>query len=80
MILAVINGGLGLQLVANSKSGEIAYGVVAGVMGLGYAGVVALKRKSGGNKNERVDKVLRGGRRSPDEMGSEELQPVVFKQ
>ena len=30
--LGIINGGLGLKLSANTKSGEIAYGVVAGVM------------------------------------------------
>lgn len=32
MILAVINGGLGLKLAANTTGGEIAYGVVAGVV------------------------------------------------
>lgn len=45
MILAIINGGLGLQLAANTVGGEIAYGVIAGVVGLLYAGVVATKRK-----------------------------------
>ena len=35
-ILAIINGGLGLQLAANTKGGEIAYGVVAGLVGLLY--------------------------------------------
>lgn len=29
--LGVINGGLGLQLAANTRAGEIAYGVLAGV-------------------------------------------------
>ena len=32
--LAIINGGLGLQLSNNTKKGEIAYGVIAGVMWL----------------------------------------------
>lgn len=30
--LGIINGGLGLKLAANTRNGEIAYGVVAGVM------------------------------------------------
>lgn len=46
MILAVINGGLGLKLAANSKNGKIAYGVVAGVVGLAYILLVAFKRKN----------------------------------
>jgi len=45
MILAVVNGGLGLKLAANTKHGEIAYGVVAGVIALVYALVVVFKRK-----------------------------------
>ena len=39
-IMAIVNGGLGLQLAARLGSrtigGEIAYGVVAGVVGLVY--------------------------------------------
>jgi hypothetical protein len=45
MILAVINGGLGLQLAANSRTGEIVYGVLAGVMAVLYVVVVVVKRK-----------------------------------
>jgi hypothetical protein len=45
MILAVINGGLGLQLAANTRSGEIVYGVLAGVMAVLYVVVVVVKRK-----------------------------------
>lgn len=79
MILAVINGGMGLKLAANSKSGKIAYGAVAGVMGLGYILATALKRKTGArNSNERVHSVLRG--KNGDEAGSEELQPVIYPQ
>ncbi|KAJ8068511.1 hypothetical protein OCU04_004061 [Sclerotinia nivalis] len=40
IVLAVINGGLGLQLASNTKNGEIAYGVIAAFMGLFYIGVV----------------------------------------
>jgi len=58
MILAVINGGLGLQLAANTKGGEIAYGVVAGVVAVVYAVVVIFKRKNTETKwggREKVD-------------------------
>ncbi|KAK6597168.1 integral membrane protein [Botrytis cinerea] len=33
IVLAVINGGLGLQLAANTRNGEIAYAVIAAFMG-----------------------------------------------
>jgi len=46
IILAVINGGLGLKLAANTHGGEIAYGVVAGVIAVAYAATVVLKKKS----------------------------------
>ena len=36
VLLGMINGGLGLELARNTKKGEIGYGVVAGVMGVGY--------------------------------------------
>jgi hypothetical protein len=36
-----------LQLAANSKHGEIAFGVVAGVVALLYAAIVLVKRKDG---------------------------------
>lgn len=40
-IMAMVNGGLGLKLAANTTGGEIAYGVVAGVVGVAYiAGAV----------------------------------------
>jgi hypothetical protein len=45
MVLAVVNGGLGLRLAANSKTGEIVYGVLAGVMCVVYIVVVVIKRK-----------------------------------
>jgi hypothetical protein len=41
VLLGIVNGGLGLQLAANTTAGEIAYGVVAGVVGLGYITTVA---------------------------------------
>ena len=39
LLLAVINGGLGLKLSDNTKSGEIAYGVIAGLVFLLYLAV-----------------------------------------
>lgn len=66
--LGIINGGLGLKLSSNTKKGEIAYGVVAGVMWLVWM-VVAVgyeaRRKSGRN-GERGEKVLGSNRGSED--------------
>lgn len=53
ILLGMINGGLGLQLADNSMGGTIAYGVVAGTVGLFYCGgmvVVELKRWRQGQK------------------------------
>jgi len=47
MACGIINGGLGLKLAANTKKGEIAYGVVAGVVGVVYVVLVGVKRKGG---------------------------------
>lgn len=51
LILGVVNGGLGLKLAANSMKGEIAYGVIVGVIALLYIAVVLFtglsKRNSG---------------------------------
>lgn len=54
IVLAVINGGLGLQLSDNTIKGEIAYGVVAGVMFLLYLAVlgVAYWRKGHQSRGE----------------------------
>ncbi|KFZ13412.1 hypothetical protein V502_06623 [Pseudogymnoascus sp. VKM F-4520 (FW-2644)] len=46
IILAVVNGGLGLQLARNTRGGEIAYGVVAGVALLVYLGAAAYSVKA----------------------------------
>ncbi|KFY13068.1 hypothetical protein V492_03505 [Pseudogymnoascus sp. VKM F-4246] len=46
IILAVVNGGLGLKLAGNSRGGEIAYGVVAGVALLVYLVATALSSKT----------------------------------
>ena len=54
ILLGMINGGLGLKLAANSTGGMIAYGVVAGVIGVTYLVVVVgfewKKAKSGANQ------------------------------
>lgn len=48
MLLAIVNGGLGLQLAANTTGGEIAYGVIAGIVGVVYiAGAVFGGKKKG---------------------------------
>jgi len=41
--LGIVNGGLGLKLVGNTRNGEIAYGVVAGVMWITWMAVVIFK-------------------------------------
>ncbi|KAF7935339.1 uncharacterized protein EAE97_008246 [Botrytis byssoidea] len=53
IVLAVINGGLGLQLAANTRNGEVAYAIVAAFMGASYIGVVILTsmRKKRLNRN-----------------------------
>lgn len=38
--MGIINGGLGLQLAANSTKGEMAYGIVAGIIGLVWIAVI----------------------------------------
>lgn len=55
MLLGVVNGGLGFQLAANTKSGEIAYGVVAGFMGVAYIGVVIAAAVRGKARPRRGD-------------------------
>lgn len=42
MVLGAINGGLGLQLSANTVKGEIAYGVIAGIVFCIYVFVTVL--------------------------------------
>ncbi|KFY22785.1 hypothetical protein V493_06316 [Pseudogymnoascus sp. VKM F-4281 (FW-2241)] len=61
IILAVVNGGLGLELAGNTRGGEIAYGVVAGVALLVYLGAAAysVKSKKTGEKVKDKDE-LRG--------------------
>jgi hypothetical protein len=46
MILAVINGGLGLQLANNTKDGKIIYGALAGMSACVYVAVVLSRRKT----------------------------------
>lgn len=40
ILLGMLNGGFGLKLAANSTGGNIAYGVVAGVIGATYVAVL----------------------------------------
>jgi hypothetical protein len=42
IICAVINGGLGLQLAADTTNGEIAYGVVVGAMFVIYVVIILI--------------------------------------
>ncbi len=46
--MSVVNGGLGLQLAANTKKGEIAYAVIGAVVVVTYGVLAVIKRKGGG--------------------------------
>ncbi|KAL9027492.1 MAG: hypothetical protein Q9196_003994 [Gyalolechia fulgens] len=74
IVLAVINGGLGLQLSGNTVQGEIAYGVIVAFMSLVYLAVLAVaystrgtspagetgEKMTGGEKIERGGKEMDG--------------------
>lgn len=66
ILLGAINGGLGLQLSANTTSGEIAYGVIAGVVFVIYVvvDVMAIKNDKRKSKGETGEKML-SSRESP---------------
>ncbi len=72
MLLAVVNGGLGLKLANNTKNGEIAYGVVAGVIGLIYIIFAVFKRKgSSSSMLARKEVVVENGHGFVDERESQ---------
>lgn len=50
ILLGMLNGGFGLKLAANSPGGNIAYGVVAGVIGATYVTVMVHSEVTGGSK------------------------------
>ncbi|OBT39967.1 hypothetical protein VE00_09992 [Pseudogymnoascus sp. WSF 3629] len=50
ILLGMLNGGFGLKLAANSPGGNIAYGVVAGVIGATYVAVIVHFEVTGGSK------------------------------
>lgn len=50
ILLGMLNGGFGLKLAANSTGGNIAYGVVAGVIGATYVAVMVHFEVTGGSK------------------------------
>lgn len=68
--LGIINGGLGLKLSDNTRKGEIAYGVVAGVFWLVWMGVIVLAFMRSRHKaeGESGDSVI--GMQKPVEHGS----------
>ena len=59
--LAIINGGLGLQLSGNTTKGEIAYGVIAGVIWLAWVIVSTTSSfRTKGTDAETGEKVSKG--------------------
>lgn len=60
--LGIINGGLGLQLSGNTTKGEIAYGVVAGVIWLVWVAVAVMSQlNTRGTRGETGEKVSKNG-------------------
>lgn len=55
ILCGIINAGLGFKLAANSRGGEIAFGVVAGIVGILYTIVVLLKKTSAAAKPAPLD-------------------------
>lgn len=53
IILGVINGGLGLRLASASRSSIIAYGVLAGLMGVAYIGAIVIGELNLGKKSSK---------------------------
>ena len=43
MVCGVVNGGLGLKLAANSHNGIVAYGVMAGALGVLYIAIMVFR-------------------------------------
>ena len=52
IVLGVINGGLGMQLTGNTTKGEIAYGVIAGVVLVIYVGIILIGERGSGKSRE----------------------------
>ena len=69
LTLAIIQGGLGLKFAANTTGGEIAYGVVAGLIWIVWLGVAVMHDM----KKTKAPEVA--GKRSD----SEEMTPVGQK-
>ena len=60
MTLGIINAGLGLQLSGNTTKGEIAYGVIAGVIWLVWVAVAVMSHVSTrGTRGETGEKISR---------------------
>ena len=55
IILGMVNGGLGLHLADARRSYLIAYGVIAGLMGLIYIGAIAFGELKRGRKTSQAD-------------------------
>lgn len=76
ILLGLVNGGLGLQLAGSRGSSVIAYGVIAGIMGLAYLAAIIfgeMKRRKAGESRGR--KGAKGqGRQPPGYDSGEEME------
>ncbi len=74
MTLGIINGGLGLQLSGNTTKGEMAYGVVAGVIWLVWVAVAVMShlgtRGTRGETGEKIGKNEMSGEFNGDRDGA----------
>lgn len=76
ILLGMVNGGLGLQLAGSRGSSVIAYGVIAGIVGLTYIAAIIFgetKRRRGA-ANARGSRLGAKGERPPNYEDSEELE------
>ena len=82
LVLGAINGGLGLQLSANTRKGEIAYGVVAGVVFVVYGAVdvvMIMKEKRRTRDGESGGEKVASSRDSPVGRGNEDGEARMVK-
>lgn len=69
--LGMINGGLGLRLASDTRSGEIAYGVIAAVVWLIYVASIFIgERRKSRNRPPSYDRTVQMGQGRGNSTGS----------
>ena len=70
MALGMINGGLGMKLANNTVKGEIAYGIIGGVILVFYMGVNLIgagRSSKGGKEGETAENITEKSAPAPAE-------------